>query len=353
MEYLKGMLIIYHIFRSGKVDNQQIVLAKRPEGIPEDEVFRYEETETEEPGKGEVTVESVYISVDPYMRGRMNDAKSYAEPFKIDKPIESHIVGKVTKSNDNQLQEGDVVTGVMPWKLYNTLQVSEVMKVPSIEVPLHLYLSTLGMPGQTAYGGLLNIGEPEAGDTVVVSAASGAVGAVVGQIAKIKGAKVVGIAGGDEKVNYLIDTLGFDEGVDYKKDDFPDRLAEAVSDGVDVYFENVGGEISDEVFKHLNRFARIPVCGAISSYNSKEDIGPRIQQTLIQNQAKMQGFLVAQFKDDFENASKQLAEWVNEGKIHSEVSIEEGFEQAPKAFRNLFTGDNFGKQVIKVSDVLD
>jgi NADPH-dependent curcumin reductase CurA len=333
--------------------NEQIVLAKRPEGIPDDSVFRYEDIEIEEPGQGEVTIESVYVSVDPYMRGRMNDTKSYSAPFELDQPIESHIVGKVTQSNADGFQEGDVVTGRFPWKLYNTIETSEVMKVPSTDVPLHLYLSTLGMPGQTAYNGLLKIGEPEKGDTVVVSAASGAVGSVVGQIAKIKGAKVVGIAGGDEKVNYLTDTLGFDAGVDYKKDDFANRLAEAVPDGIDVYFENVGGEISDEVFKHLNRFARIPVCGSISGYNKKEDIGPRIQSTLVKNQAKMQGFLVAQFTDHLKETSEQLAEWVNEGKIHSEATIAEGFDQLPQAFRNLFTGDNFGKQVVKVSNTLD
>ncbi|HCW35938.1 MAG TPA: NADP-dependent oxidoreductase, partial [Staphylococcus sp.] len=188
-------------------------------------------------------------------------------------------------------------------------------------------------------------------ETVVVSAASGAVGSVVGQIAKLKGAHVVGIAGGSEKVNYLTETLGFDEGIDYKKDNFAEALEQAVPNGIDVYFENVGGALSDEVFKHLNKFARIPVCGAISSYNLKgEDIGPRIQQTLIKSQALMQGFIVAQFNEDIKEASEQLAQWVQEGKIKSEVTIDEGFDQIPNAFRKLFTGDNFGKQVIKVAE---
>ena len=333
--------------------NEQIVLAQRPEGLPGDETFRYEDTEVKKPENDEILIESVYISVDPYMRGRMNDTKSYSKPFEIDEPLNGHVLGKVIESNHENFSEGDVVTGGLPWKKFNTVSSDAVNKVPSTEVPLHLYLSTLGMPGHTAYGGLLEIGKPEEGETVVVSAASGAVGSVVGQIAKIKGAKVVGIAGGDEKVNYLTETLGFDEGIDYKKDNFSDKLAEAVPDGIDVYFENVGGPISDEVFNHLNTFARVPVCGAISSYNSKEDNGPRVQQKLIKSQALMQGFLVAQFQDNAKNASEQLAQWVQEGKIKSEVTIAEGFDQLPEAFRNLFTGDNFGKQVVKVSNSLD
>lgn len=333
--------------------NEQLVLAKRPEGLPGDDVFRFEETDIKKPESDELLIESVYISVDPYMRGRMNDAKSYAKPFNIDEPLNGHIVGRVVESNADGFKENDVVTGRLSWKKYNTTAAENVSKAASTDVPIHLYLSTLGMPGHTAYGGLLNIGKPEEGETVVVSAASGAVGSVVGQIAKIKGARVVGIAGGPKKVNYLTEELGFDAGVDYKADDFEEKLAEALTDGVDVYFENVGGTVSDEVLKHLNRYARIPVCGAIASYNSKEDNGPRVQGQLIKSQALMQGFLVAQFEDEAEETSKQLAQWIQEGKIKSEVSIAEGFDKLPEAFRNLFTGDNFGKQVVKVSDSLD
>lgn len=333
--------------------NEQLVLAKRPEGLPGDDIFRFEETDIKKPESNELLIESVYISVDPYMRGRMNDTKSYSKPFSIDEPLNGHVLGRVVESNAAGFKENDVVTGGLSWKKYNTVSADAVNKVPSADVPLHLYLSTLGMPGHTAYGGLLNIGKPKEGETVVVSAAAGAVGSVVGQIAKIKGARVVGIAGGSKKVNYLTETLGFDAAVDYKEDDFTDKLAKAVPDGIDVYFENVGGSISDEVFNHLNRFSRIPVCGAISSYNSKEDNGPRVQQKLIKSQALMQGFLVAQFEDDAKNTSKQLAQWIQEGKIKSEVSIAEGFDKLPEAFRNLFTGDNFGKQIVKVSDSLD
>ena len=333
--------------------NEQLVLAKRPEGLPGDDVFRFEETDIKKPDRNELLIESVYISVDPYMRGRMNDAKSYTKPFNIDEPLNGHIVGRIVESNADGFKENDVVTGRLSWKKYNTTAAENVSKVASTDVPFHLYLSTLGMPGHTAYGGLLNIGKPEKGETVVVSAASGAVGSVVGQIAKIKGARVVGIAGGSKKVNYLTEELGFDAGVDYKADDFKDKLKTAVPDGIDVYYENVGGTVSDEVFNHLNRFARIPVCGTISSYNSKDDNGPRVQGQLVKSQALMQGFLVAQFEDEAEETSKQLAQWVQEGKIKSEVSIAEGFDKLPEAFRNLFTGDNFGKQVVKVSDSLD
>ncbi|WP_226386237.1 NADP-dependent oxidoreductase [Staphylococcus sp. Marseille-Q1834] len=331
--------------------NEQVLLAQYPEGMPQDDTFKYEDIDVAELGNDEVQVESIYISVDPYMRGRMSQADSYVEPFEIGQPIESHIVGKVINSNSNQFQEDDIVVGMLPWKRINTINEDKVDKVSNTDIPLHLYLSTLGLTGQTAYHGLLNIGQPQPDETVVVSAASGAVGAVVGQIAKLKGAHAVGIAGGDEKVNYLTEELGFDAGVDYKKDDFAEALAKAVPNGVDVYYENVGGEIGDEVFKHLNRHARIPVCGTISNYNHPEDDqGPRIQSTLIKKQAMMRGFLVAEFADDFEQAGKELAQWIQEGKIKTEVSIEEGFNKLPHAFRNLFTGDNFGKQVVKVSD---
>ncbi|MFC3419382.1 NADP-dependent oxidoreductase [Salinicoccus hispanicus] len=329
--------------------NEQIVLAKRPEGVPGDDVFRFEEVEVEQPSSGEVLVKPLYISVDPYMRGRMSDAKSYVAPYELDKPLQGHIVGEIVESKDDAFKEGDHVVGVLPWQRYITVTTDRISKIQNTDVPLHLYLSTLGMTGQTAYHGLLKIGQPKEGETVVVSAASGAVGSVVGQIAKLKGARVVGIAGGEEKVNYLTETLGFDAGVDYKADDFEESFKTAVPDGVDVYFENVGGEVSDVVLKQLNTFARVPVCGTISSYNNREeDIGPRIQGILVKTQALMQGFIVGNYSDDFEAAGKELAEWVQNDRIHTEVSIEEGFENVPKAFRYLFEGKNFGKQVVKV-----
>lgn len=332
--------------------NEQIVFNKVPNGMPQDDTFKYEDIEIKEPSNNEVQLETLYISVDPYMRGRMTNADSYVQPFKKGEPFNGHIVSKVVKANADGYSEGDIVVGMLPWKKYNTVSTELVNQVPSTDVPLDLYLSVLGMPGQTAYHGLLDIGQPKEGETVVVSAASGAVGSVVGQIAKIKGCKVVGIAGGDKKVNYLTEELNFDAGIDYKKDNFAQELKKAVPNGIDIYFENVGGKIGDEVFKHLNTHARIPVCGAISSYNHPEDdIGPRIQGTLIKKQAMMRGFLVAEFADSFKSASEQLAQWVQEGKIKTQVSVEEGFDKVSQAFRNLLTGDNFGKQVIKVADV--
>lgn len=262
------------------MQNKQILFNKIPEGMPQEDTFKIEETDTPKLESDGVLVQTLYISVDPYMRGRMTKADSYVQPFEIGKPIVSHVVAKVIDSTLADYKKGDVVVGMLPWRIINHVQADQITKVPTTDVPLDLYLSVLGMPGQTAYHGLLDIGQPKAGDTVVVSAASGAVGSVVGQIAKIKGCRVVGIAGGDKKVNYLTGTLGFDAGIDYKKEDFAEALAQAVPDGIDVYFENVGGTVGDEVFKHLNRFARVPVCGAISSYNHPEaDIGPRIQGT--------------------------------------------------------------------------
>ncbi|WP_147095056.1 MDR family NADP-dependent oxidoreductase, partial [Staphylococcus carnosus] len=214
------------------VQNQQIVLAKYPDGMPKDDDFRYEEVEVQEPKEGEVLVEMAYISVDPYMRNRMKPStNSYIDGFQLDEPIVGLSVGQVKKSNANDFNEGDIVTGMMPWATLPTVDVKNIRKVPELDVPAYLFLGVLGMTGQTAYNGLLEIGKPKEGETVVVSAASGAVGAVVGQIAKIKGAKVVGIAGGEEKNRYLVEELGFDHAVDYKRDDYAEKLAEAVPDG--------------------------------------------------------------------------------------------------------------------------
>ena len=332
---------------------ERIVLAKRPEGIPSDEVFRYETVELDEPNNDEIQVEAIYISVDPYMRGRMDDSESYVQPFQLDEPLSGHIVGKVVQSKADSFEKGDMAVGQLPWQKVSNVSAQNINKITQTDIPSYLYLSVLGMTGQTAYHGLLKIGDPKEGETVVVSAASGAVGSVVGQIAKIKGARVVGIAGGTTKTKYLTEQLGFDASVDYKADDFSKQLAQAVPDGVDVYFENVGGDVADEVMKHLNQFARIPVCGAISGYNNEEiEFGPRIQPILIKSQALMKGFIVANYADDFTNASKNLAQWVSEDKIKTKTSIVEGFDNLPNAFRNLFTGDNFGKQVVQVSNNL-
>ncbi|MCU5745118.1 NADP-dependent oxidoreductase [Staphylococcus sp. SQ8-PEA] len=331
------------------MQTEQLILANRPKGMPDEQTFKLEKVEVASLTEGEVKLKSLYISVDPYMRGRMSDSDSYVQPYELNKPIQGHIVAEVLESKGDNIQKGDIVTGILPWKKEMVVPQDAVQVVPKLDVPSYLYLSVLGMPGQTAYHGLLKIGQPQPDETVVVSAASGAVGSVVGQIAKIKGAKVVGIAGGKEKTAYLVNELGFDAAVDYKAGDFSEQLKKAVPNGIDVYYENVGGDIADEVFKHLNTFARIPVCGSISNYNNTEvDIGPRIQPMLIKNQALMKGFVVHNYLEDFPRAAKELASWVQSGQIKTKTSIEEGFENLPKAFRKLFTGDNFGKQVVKV-----
>ncbi|MCY1569788.1 NADP-dependent oxidoreductase [Staphylococcus pettenkoferi] len=330
---------------------EQIVLAQRPQGMPDDQTFRFEEVEIQKPQEGEVKLKALYISVDPYMRGRMSDSDSYVQPFELNEPIHGHVVAQVTDSHSQQLSKGDIVVGILPWRKEMIASADEVRQVPKLDVPDYLNLSVLGMPGQTAYHGLLKIGQPQQGETVVVSAASGAVGSVVGQIAKLKGSRVVGIAGGTKKTHFLTEELGFDAAVDYKADDFADQLEAAVPQGIDVYYENVGGTVADEVFKHLNTFARIPVCGSISNYNDTEiDYGPRIQPILIKNQALMKGFVVHNYQDDFANAAQDLAKWVKNGDIQVRTSVEEGFDKVPAAFKNLFTGDNFGKQVVKVAE---
>ena len=334
--------------------NEEIVLAKRPVGLPTAENFAYRTIEIEEPKEGEVLLETLYLSVDPYMRSKMTDEKSYTAAYELDKAMYGGIVARVIKSESAQLEVDDIIiSNALAWRRYNTVKAEEVLKVPNKEIPLHLYLGALGLTGHTAYEGLMQIGKPQEGETVVVSAAAGAVGSVVGQIAKLKGCKVVGIAGGSEKTAYIKDELGFDAAVDYKADDFKEQLAAALPNGVDVYFENVGGEVSDEVFTHLNDFARVPVCGAISAYNKdrSDDMGYRVQRILIKKKVLMQGFIVTQFSYDFENARKNLAQWIAQGEIKTKASIVKGFENVPEAFLDLFEGRNFGKHVVEVKPV--
>ncbi|QST01346.1 NADP-dependent oxidoreductase [Pontibacillus sp. ALD_SL1] len=333
-------------------ENQQIVLAKRPEGMPTHENFTYEDVEIKSPQKGEVVVRSLYISVDPYMRGRMSDQKSYTQPFPLNETINGTVVGEVVESEDNHFSVGDKVTGFLGWRYYNTVPASQVRQIDGEQAPLSAYLGVLGMTGLTAYFGLLDIGEPKDGETVVVSGAAGAVGMIVGQIAKLKGADVVGIAGSDEKVNYITEELGFDAGINYKTvDDIQEALSGLCPNGVDVYFDNVGGEISDAVLNLLNSFARIPLCGAISSYNRTDgDLGPRVQTKLLKSRAKLQAFIVGDYADRFGEGVQDLAKWLSEGNLKYEETITDGFENIPDAFFGLFQGKNLGKQLVKIAD---
>ena len=331
------------------MNTQQIVLAARPKGIPDDSNFRTEEVELPEIQTGEVLLKGMYYSVDPYMRGRMNDAKSYAPPFEIDKPIAGSVIAKVVASKSEKYAAGDTVVGQLPWQKDIIATDKNLRKIDTDAAPASYYLSILGMTGLTAYFGLMHIGKPKAGETVVVSGAAGAVGIVVGQIAKIQGCHVVGIAGTDEKTKMLKAAFGFDEAINYKTTaDINKAIAAACPKGVDVYFDNVGGEISDAVIKNINFHARIPLCGQISLYNSTETpIGPRLQPMLLTRSVLMQGFIVSNYQDQFPEGMKMLTQWVKEGKLTFTETIEHGFENLPKALLGLFNGENTGKMIVE------
>ncbi len=331
---------------------QQIQLASRPEGMPVREDFHYKEIEVPKPSQGEILVKTLYLSVDPYMRGRMSDAKSYVEPFQLNEALAGGAVGEVVESKSDHFQAGDFVVGMLPWQEYSLANEKQVRVIDPKVAPISTHLSILGLTGLTAYFGLLDIGQPKEGETVVVSGAAGAVGSVVGQIAKLKGARVVGIAGTDEKVSYLTDTLGFDKGINYKTtDNIYATLKEACPDGIDVYFENVGGEIADAALSLLNKHARVPVCGAISSYNKKDaDLGPRVQTKLIKTSSLMKGFVVNDYSDRFKEGSTQLGQWLGEGKLQYEETITDGLENVTDAFLGLFQGKNIGKQLVKIAE---
>lgn len=332
---------------------EQLILNERPNGMPDEQTFSFQDITVEKPNDDEVLLKTLYVSVDPYMRGRMADTKSYVEPFKLGGPLTGGVVSQVIESKSNQLKEGDVVRGHLPFQEFHVVQEDQVSKVNTNGLNPSVALGALGMPGLTAYFGMMHIGEPKEGETVVVSGAAGAVGQIAGQLAKHAGSRVIGIVGSEEKARYITEQLGYDYAIEYKKGDVQKQLKEACPDGIDVYFENVGGSIGDAVWPLLNRFARVPVCGAISAYNLKageSDIGLRVQAFLIKSSAKMQGFLVDDFSDSFEEAYTALAERIAKGELIFEETIKEGFHAIPSAFIGLFTGENIGKQIVKVAD---
>jgi NADPH-dependent curcumin reductase CurA len=330
--------------------NKVITLANRPVGEPELSDFNFETEEQPEPADGEVLLESIYVSVDPYMRGRMRDAESYVPPYELGEPIEGGIVAKVVESKNDRFEEGDYVFGQLKWKQYQVSKGKGLNKVDPDIAPLSAYLGILGLTGLTAYFGLAEIGKPQEGETLVVSGAAGAVGTVVGQIGKIKGCRVVGIAGSDEKVEMLQSKFGFDAGINYKTtDNMAAAVAEQCPDGVDVYFDNVAGEISDGVYQNINRLGRIVNCGAIAVYNETSvPMGPRVEPMLITKSALMQGFIVSNYEEQFPKGIQQLAQWLNEGKLDHTETVVEGFDNIPQAFLDLFEGANKGKMVVKV-----
>ncbi|RYG02394.1 MAG: hypothetical protein EOO07_33035, partial [Chitinophagaceae bacterium] len=296
--------------------------------------------------EGELHLKPLYYSVDPYMRGKMNEGKSYTAPFEVNKPLAGGGIAKVLESKDENFKEGDIVLGMLPWSTEFIVPAKGFQKVDANVPRLSDYLGILGMPGLTAYFGLLDIGKPKAGETVVVSGAAGAVGLVVGQIAKIYGCHVVGIAGSDEKVKMLKEKFGFDEAINYKTENVEEMIGKTCPKGVDIYFDNVGGEISDAVIKHINFHARIPLCGQISLYNAKEvPTGPRLQPILLTRSVLMQGFIVGNFSSRFAEGMKSLSKWVEEGKLIYTETIIEGFDKLPEALLGLFSGDNNGKMI--------
>jgi hypothetical protein len=334
-----------------KDSNRQWVFAQRPDGEPDTSSFELQEGDVPEPQHGELLVEVRYLSVDPYMRGRMDDRDSYAEPWDVGDVMKGAVVGEVVESESDAYDAGDLVTGNGTWADYSLLDADHVSPVDPSVADLPAYLGVLGMPGRTAYFGLLEVGEPQPGDTVVVSGAAGAVGSVVGQIAKLNGCRVVGFAGSEEKVEWLTEDLGFDAAIDYKRtDDYRAALDDAEPDGVDVYFDNVGGPITDAVFTRLNVDARVAVCGQIAHYNDEEiPTGPRKLPQLIAPRAKVQGLLVSDFATRFGTASERLGSWVASGDLTHRETVVDGLENAPDAFLGLFSGDNVGKQVVSVA----
>jgi NADPH-dependent curcumin reductase CurA len=329
-----------------------ILLDSRPQGMPTAQNFRFTETELPPPADGEVLLKALYVSVDPYMRGRMSEAKSYVPPYELHKPIRGGVVAEVVESRHEKFPKGTAVVGELPWQEYILSNGKGLNRVHPNLAPLSYYLGVLGMPGLTAYFGLLDIGKPQEGQTVVVSGAAGAVGSVVGQLAKIKGCRAVGIAGTDEKVQYLKDTLGFDAAINYKTAaHLRQALAEACPGGVDVYFDNVGGPVTDAVYSLLNNFSRIVICGQIAYYNATEPpVAPRVESRLLIKRALMQGFIVSDYAARFGEGIKALAGWVKEDKISYEETVAEGFQNIPNAFLGLFRGENTGKQLVKVAD---
>lgn len=328
--------------------NLQVVLERRPKGAPQESDFRFVEGPVPEIADGQFLIRGRYLSLDPYMRGRMNDTKSYARPVEIGGVMEAEAAGEVVATRHPGFKPGDKVLARIGWQRYGVSDGTLVRKVESSDIPLSAYLGVIGMPGVTAYVGLLDIGQPKSGETVVVSAASGAVGSAVGQIAKIKGCRAVGIAGGPDKCRYVVDELGFDACVDYKAGRIAQDLAAATPQGIDVYFENVGGEILDQVLRRLNAFARIPLCGLVSQYNLTEPYGVRNIASLLVNRVKFQGFIVSDHPARWPVALKELEQWVREGRIKYRESVVKGLRNAPVTFIGLLNGKNFGKQLIEL-----
>jgi len=331
--------------------NKQLVLKKRPVGLPDTDTWKLIETSTPELKDGEFLIQNEYISLDPAMRGWLNDTRSYIPPVQIDEVMRAGGVGKIIASKNPDFKEGDHVYGQTGVQQYIITDGKGYHKVDPSLAPIPMYLGTLGMPGMTAYFGILDVGELKEGDTVLVSGAAGAVGSVVGQIAKIKNCKVIGIAGGADKCKYLVDELGFDGAIDYKNDDIKVKIKEYFPKGIDVYFDNVGGEILNAALGRLAMHARIVICGAISQYNNTTAVkGPANYMSLLVSRASMKGMVVFDYAKDYGKAAQQMGQWMMQGKLKSKEDIYEGIENFHETFLRLFSGEKMGKLVLKVSE---
>ncbi len=333
--------------------NRQILLASRPSGEPTPDNLRLVESDVPQPGPGQMLLRTVYLSLDPYMRGRMNAGPSYARPVEVGEVMEGRAVAEVVASNLARYQPGDVVFAPTGWQEYALSDGREVRKIDPAHGPLTAALGVLGMPGLTAYAGLLTVGQPKAGETVVVAAASGAVGSLVGQIAKIKGCRAVGIAGGERKCRSVTEELGFDACLDHRDAALPQRLSEACPAGIDVYFENVGGKVLDAVLPLLNPFARVPVCGIIAHYNQAEpppgpDRLPRLLLATLVKRVTLRGFIVTDFAAQFRKFLTDMSGWLKAGRVKYREDVTDGLENAPRELIGLLRGENFGKKIIRV-----
>ena len=333
--------------------NKRYLLDKRPIGMPNDDCWKLEEEKISSIEKNEILIEVKYLSIDPYMRGRMNDSKSYAAPAKIGEPMTGETAGVVIESNSDLYKVGDKICAHKGWQTYIKAKDTDpaLMKVPESSISLSSFLGTLGMPGRTAYFGLNRVGKPSEGETLVVSAASGAVGTVVGQLGKLYGCKVIGIAGGPDKCSFVKDVLKFDDFIDYKSGDLDENLKNACPDGIDIYFENVGGAVTRAVAPLLNSGARVPICGFISQYNEEDMLNietPFHVLGALDPKPEHRFFVVTEWMDEWANATQEILEMVSNEKIVFKETITKGFEKAPQALRDVLTGKNFGKQVIEI-----
>ena len=333
--------------------NNQLLLNKRPDGMPDDDCWKLNTETVNSLNKNEILIEVKYLSIDPYMRGRMNDSMSYASPAKLGHPMTGETVGTVVESNSSLYKIGDKLCIHAGWQTYIKAKDTDpsIFKVPQSKIPLSSYLGVVGMPGRTAYFGFNNVGKPKGSDTVVVSAASGAVGSVVGQLAKVLGCRVIGIAGGTEKCTFVKEILDFDACIDYKSENFIEDLKASCDSGIDIYFENVGGSVTKAIAPLLNKNARVPICGFISQYNKRDMLKAETPFNILGSlkvKPEHRFFVVTEWMDQWEKATEDLSKLVEDNQIKYKETITKGFTNAPQALRDVLTGKNFGKQVIQI-----